>query len=139
MKMNGAPSEWGNAISTLGGQLVEALKPVAAKLGVAAEHMYGVMVRQSLVDGISGLVGWLVFAAFVMYAGYRMRGAWSAEKNWAGGGDKEFMLFMTWAFQGVAIAMIAISLSAYLPMILNPEYGAIKTLLDSVKSTSCPR
>lgn len=136
--MSGAPSEWGNAISTLGGQLVEALKPVAAKLGVAAEHMYGVLVRQSLVDGISGLVGWWVFALFLIYAGYRLRGTWADENNWAGG-DREFALFITWLFQGAGVVVIAVSLSSYLPMILNPEYGAIKTLLDSVKSTSCPR
>jgi hypothetical protein len=61
--MNTDPQVWQKSISTLGHQLVEALKPVAAKMGVAAEHLYGVLVRQSIVDSIANIVGFGIVAA----------------------------------------------------------------------------
>lgn len=126
--MDANPEAWEKSISTLGHELVTALEPVAAKLGVAAEHMYGILVRQSLVDGISSIVAWLIVAVSVSYIGYRIRT----------GDSRDDSQIVGWGLQGFAMIVLAITLGANLPSILNPEYGAIKTLIDSVHS-DCQR
>jgi len=132
--MNPNPEAWTKAISTLGGQLVDALKPVAEKLGVAAEHMYGVMVKQSYVDGISSIVGWSMFASFIFYAGYRLRKDLNKELAAEKISENDYfgMFVFSWFVQGLAVIMISMTLCFNLPSILNPEYAAIKTLIDAV-------
>jgi hypothetical protein len=136
--MNTNPEAWEKSISSLGHELVTALEPVAQKLGVAAEHMYGVLVKQSLVDGISNIAGWGIFAAFILYLGYRLR-----KEGTAGtfgpvvsrGFDSADAISTSWIVQTLGVIIIAIAVGANLGSILNPEYGAIKTLIDSVHTT----
>ena len=90
------PKEWQEAISKLGGQLVDALRPVAAKMGVAAEHLYAVLVRQSIVENLSNLAGWWIVSVFVIYAAYRMRLEIVREK-WKCEDDRAGALFLAWA------------------------------------------
>lgn len=133
------PEAWEKSISSLGHQLVEALKPVAEKLGVAAEHMYVVMVRQSLVDSLANIVGWGIFCFFLLFIGYRVRKEANNEKSklLPNDSDKEGAWITSWFVTTIGIIILSIAVGTNLSGILNPEYGAIKTLLDSVKTTSC--
>lgn len=125
------PGAWEKTISSLGHELVTALEPVAQKLGVAAEHMYGVLVRQSFVEGVTYIVSWLIVALSASYIGYRIRTDPDNVHN-------EDAVATGWFFQGFAMLILAIAIGVNLPSILNPEYGAIKTLIDSVHS-SCTK
>jgi hypothetical protein len=130
------PQAWEKSLSSLGGQLVTALKPVAAKLGVAAEHMYVVLVRQTFVESLACLVGWGAVAVGFFIASSHMSKFVDAE--WTGD-SREQGLTVSWLVFGIGLVIAAMTLSINLPGIINPEYGAIKTLIDAVSTKgACP-
>jgi amino acid permease len=133
--MNINPEAWSKAISSLGGQLVEALRPVAAKLGVAAEHLYGVLVKQALVDSISNIMGWGLFAGFVIYIGYRLRLYAEKNKGELSTTDQEGWTAVGWVVTTFGVIVMAITIGSNISGILNPEYFAIKELMDAVTTT----
>lgn len=122
-------------------QVLERLDAVAAKLGVAAEHLWGVFVQQSIIEGAVTAIA-VILAAFVCYttafvtSHRRMRGN---TKWWSTKGNEESP-----TFQGV-LGVISITLSIILTWviltsandwtskILNPEYFAWQEIQRIVK------
>lgn len=126
----GTPEQWEKSIGSLGGQLVSALKPVAQKLGVAAEHMYWVLVRQSIAESLSNIASLGIVSLFVMYLGYSMRS--SSRKDGYSSNDRSFLLAVGWLATALGVVIMAAALGTNMAGLVNPEYGAIKTLLDAV-------
>lgn len=131
--MNTNPHDWQKSISAIGHEMATALQPVAVKMGVAAEHLYGVLVRQSLVDGICDLSSALLAFGFMAYFGHRSR-AWAAANEKSDGAAPALVL--GWVSLGIGFVLLSMALSVDLPKIINPEYYAIKTLLDAVKGAT---
>ncbi|MEH7521716.1 hypothetical protein V7149_00315 [Bacillus sp. JJ1503] len=107
-------------------QYIEAM---AAKLGVAAEHVYGLMVRQQIADGVVAIVGYLAFLAIGIaiiliarkYADYK-------DGNMA----TVIVLFGTPLFMIFALLFGAFDVLTAIKQLINPEYYAIKEILDAL-------
>lgn len=120
-------------------QTFEAAKPaldsLAAKLGVAAGHMWAVLVRQAYVDAFSNLVFMAIIAVMWFYAikGYaRYRKLDSRVRE-----DVFEDWIFAFVFGGIIFGILTIAAVAALFIsigeLVNPEYYAIKTVLDALK------
>jgi len=128
-------------------QATEAMKGLATALEVPAEHVYDILVWQQLATGIATFIIWgiLVIALIIMIN--------SAIKAWKNhhkeakeSGDRYFdlgdsssgvialILTIVSAFLGIImLVFIPIEFSEAIVKILNPEYGAIKEIMDLIK------
>lgn len=109
---------------------------LAKQLGVAATHVYEVLVKQQFVEGISLLVKagiWILVLLLV----------WTLMKklvfnNWGKlGDDGQFACFFVILFVSIASVIIGFKIVEWLTlgikMLLNPEYYALDTLMEFVK------
>lgn len=120
-------------------RLIDALNPVAQRIGEGAEHVYRLAVRQAIIEGIASLVLAVVLAVLV-YVGVRVL-LWfrvqyeSARERHRYDGDG-------WAFGGwlLGFAVLACAIGAIgcafdgAVTLANPEYAAIENLLEAVRS-----
>ncbi len=120
--------DWEASVTRLGGELVEALKPVAAKMGVAAERLYGVLVRQSIADSVAYMIGWGIVGLFGLYMGNKLREFGAVKQN-----SCEEACVFGWFITGLSVFILSMTVTCNISGIINPEYYAIKTLLDAVK------
>lgn len=113
----------------------ETITKLAQSLNVASEHVYEALIKQAMVSGIMSLVWASVMFGVVAVCATAIRRAWrrAEEDSWYGADDATLISIPT-AF-GLAIALIwGMCATEYaLTALLNPEYWAIKEVLDAVK------
>lgn len=114
--------------STIYPEVKEAVKQIGAGIGVAAEHVYGVLVKKYIVLGVKELL-FAVFGIILLIVGY---------VNWkkTAGPDKLFTYrcLVPFAFIAVGICiMVRVDYDTMLMGLINPEYGAINYILDFTK------
>lgn len=111
------------------------LETLATKLGTTAEHLWGVLVRQAPISGMTNLVLCIIFALglwkliiFVKHKTNHRNADWYYDRHPA------------WFGVSVVTAMISIGLLISIPTIVtafaNPEYWALKQLLSMVRGGS---
>lgn len=116
---------------------------LAQQLGQTAAHVYGVIVKQQVVEGISSIL-WGVFSLlFVLFLANTAKNIYKkvyahflaqdgnseGDAVFAGAlcaGVIAFIMFMVWP-------IIATSIIDGIKKVINPEYYAIEFLLDQVK------
>ncbi|MGI1828747.1 hypothetical protein ACRPLG_02625 [Bacillus safensis] len=116
---------------------------LAAKLGVAAEHVYGVLVKQSYVFGIINIiVGAILLAGFAVLL--RLNYLIIAKGESPSWGEEEtiyyklrevgcgmlFIVIIIVTILAVIFGMVA--LFSGIMQALNPEYYAIKEIIDTI-------
>jgi hypothetical protein len=112
-------------------KITQYLEQMAAKLGVAAEHVYGVLVRQQLAEGIVFIVGGLVYLVFFAFMVRWLYGKYIETKHDYGSDwDIAFMLFS--AFGGLASVGAFLCVLLGTMQALNPEYYAIREIMDVI-------
>ncbi|MEC0777472.1 hypothetical protein P9E81_08480 [Bacillus licheniformis] len=114
---------------------MEYIDKLAAKLGVAAEHVYGVLVKQQIINGAIGIVGTIAALIFlgIVFTKLLKKGI---EHN------KVIDSFDTSPYMlvsipvGIALGITAIVGFFVIPIginqMINPEYYAIKEILDTI-------
>ncbi|UNY40648.1 hypothetical protein KLEB271_gp67 [Bacillus phage vB_BauS_KLEB27-1] len=116
---------------------------LAAKLGVAAEHVYGVLVNQQYIFGIInvavGVVSLVIFAALVrlnyLIIAKGGRPAWGEEESFyyklrdVGDGGL-FIVIIIVTVAALITGMVTTPIG--LMKMLSPEYYAIKEILDTI-------
>ena len=124
-------------------QVIEVIDALAAKLGVAAEYLYPLMVRQAYVDGYKG-IGALVISIICIVVSVktihfvcvdkkgRTEPRISASDDDAQGGWI-FVVFMMGIMLIGSIAALSCFYSSTIDALLNPEWYAITNLLKSIK------
>ena len=125
-----------NKAADLSSQVVEALKPVAEKLGVAATHLYQVMARQSAIEGVTYLVSWSIAAGFLFYVGIQVNKYYMDPSTKMCQSEIDSGYIFSWVIRVGACLVLMAAVMANLPAILNPEYYAIKELLTAVQSAA---
>ena len=130
-------------------QVVTLLEGIASKLGVAVEHLWEVLVRQQHVQGIADLIwagiGIIIIAGlciFVpMFTKYAHRKYVREKEHRCGSPSDEEEFFGTCQY---AVPVIGVILSIFIVVctmlnlelgiqkLLNPEYFALKELLDTI-------
>ena len=112
-------------------QIMEILRVLAEKFGTTTEFLWGIMVRQAYVVGISQILAFVMAGLFV-FAWNRY--VWSIrlpeDPQEDRGGDKTFGIMMVRLFGVVGACMWAMmflcGLTEITTALFNPEYWAIK-------------
>jgi len=106
-------------------EIIEALKPLASKIGESAEVVYHMAVKDALISGYVQLAACSFFG--VMGVVVVAVGVWAIAKE-------KIDVFLPCLFASVIPAMIiAMTLPNCLHNLLNPEYMALRDLLNHVK------
>ena len=120
------------------GKVSEYIDAVATKLGVAAEHVYGLLVRQQVTEGVVNIVsGLVILAVLITLIVFTARKIGSKlDFGYMDGADLAMLLI----FGGIGVALIGGCLYFGLSVttdgikhLMNPEYYAIKEIIKAVK------
>lgn len=108
---------------------------LAQSLNVASEHVYEALIKQAMVSGITSIVWAVIFGiatVIVLCVGFM-----SAKREYDRYGF-DHDVFMTILFTLIAASFtvipFGISVENALTALLNPEYWAIKEVLNAIKS-----
>ena len=111
----------------------DGISALASGLKVGAEHVYIVLVKQQIVNAITyliiGIMGLILMSNFIKR--YK-----DPKEEW-GDGDEPTVLGVLRVFQavlaGILILFLVFSIDEIVMGFVNPEYGAIETIIDIVK------
>ena len=121
----------------------EYIDAIAANLGVAAEHVYGTLLRQAMVSGVRSVV-YIILCLAVVYMVIRMlKKVYTDVKD----GNNNSIFLDGWDISaagiiasfagGIALFILFIAIIANISnastALLNPEYWALKEILDTIK------
>ncbi len=116
--------------------IISHLDKIAAKLGVTAAQMWPWLVKQQYVEAIWSLVI-LIIVSCVAYRFLRFTtvhwkplgaGIYSIYRE-----DHQPLYLLAWLVVGSILVGSIIAFITNFPVIFNPEYGALKSLLSLVK------
>lgn len=113
-----------------------ALKDFAQAAKTTGEHVYGVLVRQQMVEGISMIIALILFIVSLATVWIRVvhpRYKKSKAKESYSSGDPEFFAGLSIFLFILFIGALCIFLSLAIQKVLNPEFFAIKFIFDTVK------
>lgn len=122
-------------------KMTQYLEQMAVQLGIAAEHVYGVLIAQAYAQGVrdtimGGSVTLIMFVAIVsglvlLWKAYEAKGRDLDELMWKHTGAVVWS-FVAIVFSGVILIIFATMLSDGILMILNPEYYAIREIMNVI-------
>jgi len=113
--------------------LTQLLENLANKLGTTTEYLWGIMIKQAYISGVTSLV-WLVIALIGTF--FWFQGLNYVRKNWKELYDDESVV---WWVMCLVVGIIIISLifiendSNFVTALLNPEYWALEKVLETIK------
>ena len=108
-------------------EILKRIDAMAAKLGVTAGQMWGVLVKQARIEAIEDIC-WGLF--WLMLAAICARIAWKGYKSDEDLGDA---VMICGSVVGIIFMLVAMGYIAGTPgMLLNPQYWALKELLKAV-------
>lgn len=128
----------------------DVVQTLAEKLGVAAEHVYGVLIKQQIVIGISGTVATLfvwIIAGFILRAYFKDDPITVTERCYTMNHDfkyrnrMDYLLTRGDGIPAILIGVLGGSLfcvisvmffTVFLPHLINPEYYAIKDIMNMI-------
>lgn len=119
------------ADTTLRAQVFSRIDALGAKLGVAADHIWPVLVRQSYAD--AAMDGVLAIAAFVLiFKAFAWSKYWfkEAEEEKYGGDFQAFAGFVCSVLTVGCVLLVVYGLGDGLRHLINPEYYALQSVLD---------
>ncbi|MED1742053.1 hypothetical protein P4U97_21585 [Bacillus swezeyi] len=114
---------------------MEYIDKLAAKLGVAAEHVYGVLVKQAFASGVTDSIIGFVFLMIAVIAGVIITKV--TIKIY---GERYCNWDCEWFFVVLAVGLLVIlpgvfgiyAITEGIKALINPEYYAIKEILDTI-------
>jgi hypothetical protein len=105
-------------------------------LGQTAVHVYGVLVRQQVVDGIGTLVQVGLWSIFYFLA-VRAYVIFAMERKKSKPDDDGFGWWLFGVFGGIVFGLLTFAIfgaiAQAVQQIINPEYYAIKFIFDTAK------
>lgn len=118
-------------VEQFGAKLDSYIQVLAEKLGVAAEYVYPLFVKQQVIEGIwffSALFFFFAISSFAIYYGMKE----GAKQKWK---DGPYLISLVPGIIIFALCLIGMAMggSESLTKIINPEYAAIKELVRMVK------
>ena len=117
-------------------KLSEAVKVMAEKLGVAVEKLYPILIRQAYVEGYISLA-WVIFGILgIMICGYLFWKSFKSlttDNNVNDDDARVFVLSISAFIVIVSIAAVIINIGNAIRALANPEWYAIKMILNLIK------
>ena len=117
------------AVSELAPEIKTAIIAIAQSLGVAVEHVYTVLVKKFVVDGVVQLIPFLIGLTLLILGWIKL------EKFLRG--NKAITWHIFYPITLVAVGIITLTSVNYQTMLLgliNPEYGVINYILEYSKT-----
>jgi hypothetical protein len=112
-------------------KVTEYIDAMAAKLGVAAEHVYGILVKQQIAEGITYVIVMPLILAVLAFVLTKLI---KSLKSYEGYDPEGYIAGI--AISGLALLIVFVVAIFVVPeailKISNPEYYAIRELLDAV-------
>lgn len=109
---------------TMNEEILKRIDALAAKLGVAAEHVWGVLIKQARVEAATDAVG---FILSLVCAYWLIRWARYMLKT---GKDGDGIIWIPFALCAFFVLVAGIGSFSSIPTnVFNPEYFALKTIL----------
>lgn len=116
------------------------INELAKQLGVAAEHVYGVLIRQQYAEAVGTLIeAFILLCVFIVLTVFFVLG-WKRANHWLEKGYDEWqvgMIIGTVVYL-VASAFIIVEITSDVKdgimRLLNPEYYALKDIMDFIQS-----
>ncbi len=110
-----------------------AINSIAAGLKVGAEHVYTVLVKQSIVEAITYMVV-LLFGIFVICNWFK---AYKSDEDWLAKNDDPAVLgivrIIQLLFSIILIITGVVNIDTIVTGLINPEFGAISRILEIIK------
>jgi hypothetical protein len=111
-------------------EILARLDAAAARLGVGAEHLWAVTIRQVQLEAVA----WLVTLPLVLLLMWKVVGlakanhvTKSAQRNYFG--DSEMGVILAWVGFGIVALINLIAIPNCTLVLMNPEYYAFKALV----------
>jgi hypothetical protein len=105
------------------------LSGLAAGLKVGVEHVYVVLVKQQVVYAVT----WLIVVILILVLGgivnYKYFKAWERICD----GDNEPSIILIIMLDLIILSLVFCNINSIIGGFINPEYGAIKEIVDFVK------
>lgn len=117
------------AVSELAPEIKTAIIAIAQSLGVAVEHVYTVLVKKFVVDGVVQLIPFLIGLILLILGWIKL------EKFLRGNKAITWHIFYPIILVAVGIiAIISVNYQTMLLGLINPEYGVINYILEYSKT-----
>jgi len=119
-------------------QVMEILRVLAEKFGTTTEFLWGVLIRQAYVHGVTAIVCFLITSVLIFgWNWVWWRAEVGEEVSHRDKGDRMFAIFMC-RLGGLGLVFIwtCLFLSGMIEVttaLINPEYWAIKQVLGGLK------
>ena len=110
-------------------EVKSAIISIAKALGIAAEHVYGVLVKQYVVEGVKWLTLFLTGLILIIIGGIKVGRFNKLHK------PLDYTIVMPLAILTGGIVMVCcVNYNAMFMGLINPEYGAINYILEYAQS-----
>ncbi len=116
-------------------QIIDAITPLADKIGQGAAHLYTIYTRQILIEGIIGLVE-IPFCIAMLYSLF-----WVLRKLWRGREEYEGTIPVA-LFLGLGALLFVVTfvllwygIEISLGQVFNPEYYALDRIITTVQGS----
>ena len=117
------------AVSELAPEIKTAIIAIAQSLGVAVEHVYTVLVKKFVVDGVVQLIPFLIGLTLLILGWIKL------EKFLRGNKAITWHIFYPIALLAVGIiSLTSVNYQTMLLGLINPEYGVINYILEYSKT-----
>lgn len=115
------------------------IRELADKLGTTTEHLWGVLVRQAIISGLTKLVIIVLWVSFMIW-GYRLiirktktppktESDQHPDAEW-GSRDEGFIAWLIWSFLALwTLVFVCCEATDIMAALFNPEYWAIKQII----------
>ena len=111
-------------------EMMTALRELAAKLGTTTEYLWGVLIRQAYIHGLTGLFLYALLGLACFFW-------WKSAVRWASSEKDPYSeMELAYIFTGVGLAILVVLALIYMGEVLtafiSPEYWALKQVLGAL-------
>ncbi len=122
-------------IASASAMLKQELAPLADKIGQGAEYAFSLFVKQIYVNAFSNVL-WIVPGIILLRFSpkiWKMAGEQQARSSYS---NYEFTYFGAILAFAIGLLAILLPISILIGAIINPEFQAIKLIIDTFKTTT---
>ena len=121
-------------VVSLGNKVEDLFGSLAEQIGVGVEHFWPIFVRQQVIYGTMGVIGWVFFAIVIVVL--VTIGCKNGKKyDWENGNEHLYMPYLIIAgIIGFILLMYScIEMPTAVSRVINPEYHALSDIISKVK------
>lgn len=126
-------------VRDLGGEIRTIVSELAKGLGVAAEHVYVVMIKQQIVSGIANLTWWIIPLILLIYFIRLVNRKLiqpirenSCDYSESASGGAYFLIVLLYAALAAILIATMVTLYTGIGKLVNSEYYVLRNIVDMI-------